>query len=583
MPSRPLPTPPPLPAAALVPGPLLLLVLGLPLLIGCSLYLALLATTHSLADILRLNQIAFYQGTAFSLRVSFTAGQLWAARALTIGLVGSLSGSLLYLLRRCPAARAELRQLWAETRGAARRLPGSWGGLTGAQQWTVGGLFGLLSAVRLYYLVTYPLFFDETTSFNYFVREGWLAVSSYYPLPNNHLLTNTLAWLFYQLHPTIYGAMRLPTFLLSSLCTALVYLALLRTTNFTVATVAVGLFCLTPYSLAHAFEGRGYFLANACVGIGFVAALEIMQPTRYVRLGWALLVLSSLASLYAVPSFLYAYLSLTTVLLITFLARRQGAAVARLVQSGVLVGAGCLLLYAPVLAVSGARALFANQYVAPLAGPVYWARFLPYIRYATGVNVGQERLGLWLDVALLAGLGWLTLTSRARLVRTVGWPALGCAFLPFCWLMLQQVQPPSRTFYFQLLLLFVVAGILLEHLLRRWQVGRYRQLGLLSGLLLAYGAYQMHYFNQRRVPLQRANDQAYQAYRQLVRHRARHVLVLSDDYEYLYYYLHQGSYSFTMTSGEAKPRPKLPYDYVLLPPATTHPQDSSRVLPYYRY
>jgi hypothetical protein len=58
----------------------------------------------------------------------------------------------------------------------------------------------LLTAVRLYLSWTL-VWFDDATSYHLFVRHGLLAVGAYYPLPNNHELSNLISLGFYQVHP----------------------------------------------------------------------------------------------------------------------------------------------------------------------------------------------------------------------------------------------------------------------------------------------------------------------------------------------------------------------------------------------
>ncbi|QKG52507.1 hypothetical protein [Hymenobacter sp. BRD67] len=124
-----------------------------------------------------------------------------------------------------------------------------------------------LTALRLYHsFVIQP--FDDATSYELFVREHLLVVSSVYPYPNNHVLSNLLSWAFYQVQPGFWWSMRLPVLLVSTTATVGWFLALLRRSSFGVALLAVGWFGLLSTGLYYAATGRGYW---QLIGLGPLA------------------------------------------------------------------------------------------------------------------------------------------------------------------------------------------------------------------------------------------------------------------------------------------------------------------------
>ena len=103
------------------------------------------------------------------------------------------------------------------------------------------GLVTVLLAVRGWYLLNYPLGTDEVASYNYFVREGLVAITSYYPIPNNHIFYNLLAWPLAQAGLSPRLVMRLPTLLLGTFGTIAGYVLLARLTGLRLATLIMGL------------------------------------------------------------------------------------------------------------------------------------------------------------------------------------------------------------------------------------------------------------------------------------------------------------------------------------------------------
>jgi hypothetical protein len=87
--------------------------------------------------------------------------------------------------------------------------------LNSEQRRWAGGALGALTLLRLYFSLDNPAY-DDAVSYEVFVSKGLLATSAYYPIPNNHVLSNTLSLLFYQVSPNFWWTMRLPVLLISS-------------------------------------------------------------------------------------------------------------------------------------------------------------------------------------------------------------------------------------------------------------------------------------------------------------------------------------------------------------------------------
>ena len=102
---------------------------------------------------------------------------------------------LLVGLRRTGQSATQLwSDLWAELRLGRVRMVRWWGRLPVSARLLAAVLVAVLVAVRGWYLLYYPLRTDEVASSDYFVREGSVAITSYYPIPNNHIFNNLLAW-----------------------------------------------------------------------------------------------------------------------------------------------------------------------------------------------------------------------------------------------------------------------------------------------------------------------------------------------------------------------------------------------------
>ena len=424
---------------------------------------------------------------------AYTAGEFWGLRGALAGLallaVGSGAG-----LGLAPAGRAQLRLLGQESRGAGRALGASWRALAPGQRRGALGLLLALTALRLYYSLTVQPY-DDAFSYELFVRESWLAVSAGYPIPNNHLGSNTLSWLFYQVDPGFWWSMRLPVLLTATGATALWFLALLRRSNFRVALLAVGWFCLPLESLYYAATGRGYWLL---VGLGagvFFAVLELRgRAPRRPRAAALVLVASGVLGLYAVPTHLLLLAPAYGWWALGAARRRDGPALARLLALGLPTGLATALLYAPLLLLSGPTMLLHHRYIAPLSA----AQFGRYV--VDSAWQPYQRLWGLLSVLALGALWALVWRARAgrlpasqvRLVRQLGLPSAWLMLTPYLISVAQRSYPPERTLLYKALYTFLLLALAADWGLRRAEPRGQRWLpGALVAASLAFGGLQV--------------------------------------------------------------------------------------------
>ena len=165
-------------------------------------------------------------------------------------------------------------KLATEIKRASHRMVRRWKRLPAAAQLIALGLVAALVTVRGWYLWNYPLGTDEVASYDFFVREGPLTISSFYPIPNNHLFFNLLASPLAAAGLSPRLAMRLPTLVLGTAGTVAGYALLARLTGLRLATFVTGLVGLMPLWVYYAAVGRGYFVQFCLLQTGFFASLE---------------------------------------------------------------------------------------------------------------------------------------------------------------------------------------------------------------------------------------------------------------------------------------------------------------------
>ena len=459
---------------------------------------------------LTFNDEGFYQ---LSLTLS-PEGYLGLRALLATGLmIGVISvGWLNYTTHPFGPLRTEVRLARAHMTRWWSRLP-----LT--TQLISAGLLLLLVVVRTWYLLYYPLGTDEVASYDYFVHEGLLATTSYYPIPNNHIFYNLLAWPLAAAGLSPRLVMRLPTLVLGTIGSGITYALLARLIGMRRATLVTGLVGLAPTWVYYAAVGRGYFLQICLLQIGFFAVVELLRPSSiYRRFSWGAFVVSSILGFYTIPTYVYPFVGLILGLGGGLLLQSRWPDLRILLVAGTLIFIVVLLLYAPVMVVTGWPSLVANRYVAAKTAAQFWPPFRAVL-YETAAGLFGPSLRIsgpaWLAGALLGAVAvrrWVA-AGPQQLLGFLSWVILA---VPIPLMALQQVYAPLRTILYLTFFGYLLVALLLST--RNQLRGLPKQLRwpLVVGLIIAVGGYRI-YQHQAQVRASRyETQQLEQAYRWLV-------------------------------------------------------------------
>ena len=534
-----------------------------------------------------LDQVVYVEDFFGRLPLALTPARFAALRGVLFGTFGASLLATARLLRQ-PRYRQELRALSQELREAGAALWRTARRLTPAERTGAVGLLGVVLGLRGWVLVRYGFRYDEILSYLAFVRHGPVAISSLYPLPNNHVFFNLCASAFHPWLGPAVAVMRTPSFLAAAGATVLSYALLTRLAGFWLATLVTGLFNLTPAALFYAASGRGYYLQFGLLQLGFFAVVGLGSGPRYHRLGWAVFVASSILGLYTVPTYVYPLASLLVALGLILGPQplRLRAQWGPLLMAGATIVAATVLLYAPVGAVSGWSRLLANQYVRPAPWAVFAAQVPGSLYETTDVLFGAVRPVLLAGAALLV-LAPVALSKRlcSAQARSLGWATWALLVLPGVLIVVQRTFPPVRAVvylaYFALLLAALAAQYAARYAAGRWWPGAQKlKWALATGLLLGAGAWRVGEVRARIVSSRREEVQLTQAWRWLQRQHPRRVW-LGSYQVFFYYYAVRDNEPVTLADqppGPARGR----YEYLVLPPHETKPPAWTGPLPYRR-
>lgn len=358
-----------------------------------------------------------------------------------------------------------------------------------------GITFLLVLAERSYYALQYPIHTDEAASFLLFIRNGPLAIAGFYPIPNNHLLQNLLAWPLTFFFTDPFWVLRLPPLLFSLLLTFSGFLILKRFSHFLVAYLATALFSFGSLTLFLATQGRGYTLLTLLA----VWAMALLFKALQTRKGsyWALFSLVSSLGFFTVPVFAYPFAACLAFAGLFLVFRLRFTALLQVAFAALIALAGAALLYLPLFLISGPEALLANKYLAALTPEAFSQQFPVFFREVQGELVGGK-FGNGI-LAFQAGVILLALTFtlqkhsvfRKYLVNKTTWLAGFCLLLTaviYGMLRYQLVLPPPRVLFFKSFFDYTILALVLAVALQLlFQNQKLRQWLAFGGVLVFAG------------------------------------------------------------------------------------------------
>ena len=233
-------------------------------------------------------------------------------------------------------------------------------------------VLSLMALTLLYKLVQhhyFPVQYDEAWTFFKFTSKSIFTSISYYPAPNNHVLHSVLTNLTALLPIDYFFALRLPSILVSVFTVALLFRMGNRLFSYPWALV-LSLFVPSFFSsLEYSYMARGYSLVLFFTLILYYIAIRSIQhlrekksiPPKYY---WYIATAITLGA-YTMPSFLYPCFSIMLWVGVLLLIKKQWIALQKMSITLAIVGLFVILLYAPILLISGFDSLFNNGFVTP--------------------------------------------------------------------------------------------------------------------------------------------------------------------------------------------------------------------------
>jgi 4-amino-4-deoxy-L-arabinose transferase-like glycosyltransferase len=227
------------------------------------------------------------------------------------------------------------------------------------------------------YAINQTMRYDESYTYASFASKSVWKLLSDYHLPNNHVLHTLLVhYATLLVGSNQPWAVRIPAFAAGVLMVPALYVLARRLFDRPTAIISACLIIPLSFLISYSTNARGYTLVTLLALLAFWAGSTVLRHKN--RFAWAILAVLCALGFFTVPIMLYPFGCLMVWLFASALLGDIGAEYTSKkdflvwwLAAGLATALLTLVLYAPILANSGPRALFGNKFVAP----VPWGSF----------------------------------------------------------------------------------------------------------------------------------------------------------------------------------------------------------------
>ena len=251
-------------------------------------------------------------------------------------------------------------------------------------------LFPIIASV--YYALALPVSFDEAATFLLFTNKGFIATTTHYPAPNNHVLHSVITNFTKQIpYLSSLFKLRISSVFINIGALIVLYKFVANHYNKKMALIVVAISSMLFLNIYYSYMSRGYALVNLFFIASLYCSFNIVKGENTTK-NWLLFSIFSIFGFYTMPSYLYPFLTLNC-----FLFVYQSKNIWKQLFSNAAITLVVFLLYLPIIYNEGLSAITNNPYVQPI-GFVNTVKSLPLFYLKTI----QEITGIhWIVICLL--------------------------------------------------------------------------------------------------------------------------------------------------------------------------------------
>ncbi len=322
--------------------------------------------------------------------------------------------------------------------------------------------------IRIYYIIKFPIEYDEAWTFLQFSKNGFLTSLTYYPAPNNHILYSLFTNISFYLPFNNTINLRLPAFIISILSIILFYIVSRKLIQKNIAFLITSIFSTLNPIIFYGVSARGYSIITLAFIICFYATIMLIRNTKnsYFQTKYSTyLIFGSIIGLFTMPSFIYACLSIFSFIFIYALVEKNKALFLKNIFSSIITFFLTIFLYFPLFIISGLDSVFKNRFVIPISRHEVLSKIVNHFNDTSNLFFGISLLNLMLFLIII--------TIYLIIKRKINFEILLCMYIliscPFI-MVLHSVVPFSRTWIYIIIPTLFILGIFLNAVIENLRI-----------------------------------------------------------------------------------------------------------------
>ncbi len=310
----------------------------------------------------------------------------------------------------------------------------------------------------IFYSLSLPVSFDEAWTYLNFSTKDFFVSLSYYPAPNNHILHSLITNFTTFILPSFpLLSLRLPTIIISILTSLFLLYSITKHHSKKVSIIITGVSSLLFMNIYYSYMSRGYALVLMFFILSLHFTLNLHKNTSSNR-DWYWLTICSILGFFTMPSYLYAFVIINTILLAATCTK---SAILRQLKFTFITIIVVFILYLPTIIVSGLDSLISNKFVTPIPREDVLSR-LPQFLFESLESI----MGFNSYISLI-----LILISFVVFIKNKQWfhtkTLIILITLPPLLLLAHSVIPFSRTFNYYGFLIILLFSISIRSIIEK--------------------------------------------------------------------------------------------------------------------
>jgi 4-amino-4-deoxy-L-arabinose transferase-like glycosyltransferase len=217
--------------------------------------------------------------------------------------------------------------------------------------------------LRLYY-INQPIRYDEAFNYLIYAKNNFIYIISYYNLPNNHIFHTILMKISCNIFGDTIWSIRMPAFIAGVFLIPVTYISASLFFNKKAGLVSSCLVSTSSILIEYSTNGRGYTII-CLITMTMIIAFYYALKNRNI-FWWILLSILTGIGFYTIPIMLYPFIMVYGWALINIIFYYKNRAI--LIKYVVTILSSILftiILYTPVILISGMKKLIRNEFVMP--------------------------------------------------------------------------------------------------------------------------------------------------------------------------------------------------------------------------